>query len=299
MTRRFEIYAVLGAPNAGKSTLVNALVGQKVSIVSQKPQTTRSNVLGIFVEQEAQIVLTDTPGFSPPRERLGRAMSHGIRAAAYTAKRALLVVDASRPRRGGGQGLDLLREILPDAQVLLVLNKVDRIPRTHLLPLAQMLNEQFPFRETFMISALKRDGVDHLRNALAQSAPEGAWLYPEDQPTTSSLRLLAAEWTRERIFKEFSQEIPYSCAVETKEWEDFTYKKETRIAQSIYVKKASQVPILLGKEGSKILVIRQLAQKDLATLLERKVHLFLKVEERPNWSEEKEFYDLWGLRYNA
>ncbi|MDR0661991.1 MAG: GTPase Era [Holosporales bacterium] len=296
MAQKFDVLAVIGEPNAGKSTLVNTLVGQKVSIVSKKPQTTRSNVLGIFLEQEAQIVLTDTPGVFLPRERLGRAMFHGVCAALREAEGVLFVVDASRPQMG--RCFSLLKEH-PETRSFLVLNKIDRLSRQTLLPLAQTLNAQFPFRETFMISALKQDGIATMKRVLAGAAPEGAWLYPEDQVTNLPLRLLAAELTRERLYAKFSQEIPYACTVETETWEDFTYKKETRIAQNIYIKKASQRPILLGKGGKGIREIRLSVQKELEELLMRRVHLFLSVKERTNWSEDKAFYDLWEMRYDA
>ncbi|MDR1910408.1 MAG: GTPase Era [Holosporales bacterium] len=294
--QRFLTVAVIGAPNVGKSTLVNALVGQKVSIASPKAQTTRCNLIGLMIEGEAQIALTDTPGFFAPRERLGRAMQYDMRTAIKASTGALLVIDASWPN------IEQSLPVLTGNRNLwsaLVLNKIDRVARPKLLTLAQSLNTQFPFEATFMVSALKQDGIQDIRRFLAKMAPEGAWLYPEDQITTLPLRLFAAELTRERVYKHFYQEIPYACTVETTQWEDFTFKNETRVAQHIYIQKNSQRPILLGQNGEKIHGIRESVQKELSTVIERKVHLFLHVKVRDNWPEDKAFYDLWNLHYNA
>jgi GTP-binding protein Era len=294
--QRFLTVAVVGEPNAGKSTLVNALVGQKVSIVSSKAQTTRCNLIGVFIEGDSQIVLTDTPGLFAPRERLGRAMLHNAQAAIKASAGALLVVDASHPRVE--QNLRFLEE-KKNVCGILALNKIDRVERSKLLALAQSFNERFPFQATFMVSALKNDGIKDVKRFLANKAPHEAWLYPENQITTLSLRLFAAELTRERVYKRFYQEIPYACTVETIQWEDFSFKNETRVAQDIYVQKSSQRPIILGQNGEKIHAIRESVQKELSAVIERKVHLFLHVKVRENWTEDKAFYDLWNLRYDA
>ncbi|MDR0407047.1 MAG: GTPase Era [Holosporales bacterium] len=296
LQKRFETVAVVGEPNVGKSTLVNALVGQKVSIISPKAQTTRYNLLGLFVEGDTQIALTDTPGIFAPRERLGRAMVNAVRTAMHNAARVLWVIDASHPRIS--RSIDLLQKI-PNVQAAIVFNKIDRVAKPKLLELAYYLNEQYPFEATFMVSALKQDGIQKIKHFLAESAPSGEWLYPEDQVTNLPLRLFAAELTRERLYKRLHQEIPYACIVETEQWEDFTFKNETRIVQNIYIQKDSQRPILLGKGGEQIHEIRASVQKELSAVMERKVHLFLYVKVHENWPEDKAFYDLWGLRYNV
>ncbi|MBM3552056.1 MAG: GTPase Era [Alphaproteobacteria bacterium] len=280
--------ALVGAPNAGKSTLLNQLVGAKVSIVSRKAQTTRALVRGIAIEGAAQIILVDTPGIFTPKRRLDRAMVASALAGAADADVIALLVDS---RKGLDEEVEAILTQLHQAKApkLLVLNKIDLIPRERLLALAQTLNERQKFDETFMISALNGDGVDALRQALARRMKPSPWLYPEDQLSDAPLRLLAAEITREKLYERLHDELPYQSTVETESW---TNQKDgsARIEQTIYVARDSQKKIVIGEGGRTIKSIGQAARKEIAEAAEQKVHLFLFVKVRENWAEDPERY---------
>ena len=294
---RFGFVAVLGAPNAGKSTLINRMVGAKVSIVSPKVQTTRIRVLGIVVRDGSQIVFVDTPGIFAPRRRLDRAMVAVAWKGAAEADMICVIVDAARGIDANTRRiLDGLRE--SGCTAVLVLNKIDCIKRESLLGLSADLNATGLFGDTFMISALNGDGVEDLFDFLAERVPPGPWHYPEDQLSDLPQRLLAAEVTREKLFLLTHQEVPYSVAVETEAWEQ-ARDGSVRIEQSIYVQRDSQRPIVLGKGGRLIKRIGSAARAELEDLLGCKVHLFLHVKVREKWAEERAHYRLWGLDYNA
>lgn len=290
---RAGFVAVLGAPNAGKSTLVNRLVGTKVSIVSPKVQTTRTRVLGILMEGPAQIILVDTPGIFAPKRRLERAMVNAAWSGAADADMVLLLVDAER---GFDDDTRSIVAKLKDSgrTVVLALNKIDLIKRDKLLGLAKELNEALAFARTFMISAEKGDGVADLVAYLAASMPESPWLFPEDQISDMPQRMLAAEITREKVFLQLHQELPYAITVETENWEA---RKDgsVRIDQVIYVQRDSQKAIVLGKAGRQIKAIGAAARQELELLLEQRVHLFLHVKVRENWLDDRERYREMGL----
>ena len=295
---RCGFVALLGAPNAGKSTLVNALVGAKVSIVTRKVQTTRARLRGIAVAGASQIVLVDTPGIFAPKRRLERAMVAAAWSGARDADVIALVFDAGR------KGIDADSRLIIDGlkdlgrRAVLLLNKVDAVKRPRLLELAATFEAEGLFDRTFMISALTGDGVDDLRAFLAAAMPEGPWHYPEDQLSDLPLRLMAAETTREKLFQRLHQELPYALTVETERWQDFE-DGSAKIEQTIYVQRDTQKAIVLGKSGINIKQIRSESQKELEELLERKVHLFLFVKVRRNWIEDPERYRHWGLDYEA
>lgn len=295
---RAGFVAVVGAPNVGKSTLVNRMVGAKVSIVSPKVQTTRTRVLGICMAGPSQIVLIDTPGIFQPRRRLDRAMVHAAWSGATEADVVMLLVDAKRGLDGDTR--NILDRFKADGRrnLILVLNKVDIAKKPELLALAQNLFDTGMFAETFMISAETGDGVDDLIAYLAKRLPEGPWLFPEDQLSDMPERLLAAEITREQLYHQLRQELPYAATVETETW---TEQKDgsVRIEQAILVERDSQKPIVLGKGGSRIKSLGQAARTELESLLERKVHLFLFVKVKENWGEESERYRDLGLDFNA
>ena len=280
--------ALVGAPNAGKSTLLNQLVGAKVSIVSRKAQTTRALVRGIAIEGAAQIILVDTPGIFKPKRRLDRAMVASALSGAADADVIALLIDS---RKGIDEEVDAILTQLQHAKApkLLVLNKIDLIPRERLLALAQTLNAREKFDETFMISALKGDGVDDLRQALAQRMRPSPWLYPEDQLSDAPLRLLAAEITREQIYERLHDELPYQSTVETDSW---TNQKDgsARIEQTIFVARDSQKKIVIGEGGRTIKAIGQAARREIAEAAEQPVHLFLFVKVRENWADDPERY---------
>ena len=289
------VVAVIGAPNAGKSTLVNALVGAKVSIVTQKVQTTRARVRGICVENDTQLVFIDTPGIFAPRRKLDRAMVAAAWDGIDGADATLLMVDApaylaGEAERGqaGKSRADTDRIIkgLSEAgqKAVLVLNKIDAISRQKLLALAQELNEAEVFSDTFMVSAASGDGLGDLKSFLVSSAPGGPWLYPEDQLSDISDRLMAAEVTREKLFLRLHQELPYDSTVETDQWTET--KKGIRIEQTIFVARDSQKGIVLGKGGATLKAIGQAAREELTDLLDKPVHLFLHVKVREGWAEE-------------
>lgn len=294
--RRFGFIAVLGATNAGKSTLVNQLVGNKVSIVSPKVQTTRARIRGIFMEGAAQLVLVDTPGIFNPSRRLDRAMVASAWAEAADSDRLLLVVDAHR-------GIDKNTQTLLDGmaktkrRAVLVLNKIDLIPKEKLLPLIAALNQTGLFTDTFCVSAETGENVAELRQFLAAQAPRGEWMFPSDQLSDLPGRLFAAEITREKLFLLLREELPYMLSVETTGWEE--KENGIRIEQTIYVARAGQKPIVLGKGGAQIKKIGESSRRELARLLERPVHLFLFVKVKENWADEKAHYAQWGLDFNA
>jgi len=282
---RAGLAAVLGAPNAGKSTLVNRLAGAKVSIVSNKPQTTRFRIRAILTEGRSQVVLTDTPGIFAPRRRLDRAMVAAAWGGAQDADLAMLVVDA---RAGVTEPLRaIVRRLARGSPPLwLVLNKTDLFDTKRLLPLTAELNGLLSFAETFMISAETGDGVDRLRAALCEAMPAGPWLFPEDELSDVTDRMLAAEIVREQILRQTHEEVPHHATVETESWQE---RKDgsVRIDCTIYVGRASQKAILIGDRGSRVREIGQRARAELTKLLERPVHLFLNVKDRPGWDEER------------
>lgn len=284
MTTRCGLIAILGAPNAGKSTLVNKLAGSKVTIVSPKPQTTRFRVRAVVMRGQCQLVLVDTPGIFTPRRRLDRAMVAAAWGGAKDADVALLIVDA---RAGLTDPLRAIVERLSKTRrpIWLVLNKTDLIPRERLLPLTAELHKLLPFAETFMISAEKGEGLDLLLDRLAQTMPPGPFLFPEDDLTDLPNRMLAAEIVREQILRQTHQEVPHHASVETETW---TEKPDgsVRIDCTIYIARATQKAILIGDKGNRIREIGHLARLELIKLLERPVHLFLNVKEKANWDEQ-------------
>jgi GTP-binding protein Era len=295
---RCGFVALIGAPNAGKSTLLNTLVGTKVAIVSPKVQTTRSRVLGILTEGQAQIVFVDTPGIFKPRRRLDRAMVAAAWGGAAEADLVLLLVDASL--KGVREETRGIVEKLAETkrQAILILNKIDAVRREVLLALASDLNASGVFSDTFMISALTGDGVEDLRRALADRLPEGPWLFPEDQVSDMPMRLLAAEITREKLFLRLQQELPYAVAVETESWEE-QEDGSVRISQIIYVQRDGQKAIVLGRGGQMIKAVGTAARLELEEITEQRVHLSLFVKVRENWLDDPARYSVWGLDYDA
>jgi GTP-binding protein Era len=293
VTTRCGVVAVIGAPNAGKSTLVNQLVGQKVAITSAKAQTTRARLLGIALEGEAQIILADTPGIFAPKRRLDRAMVQAAWEGAVAADAVLLVVDPIKQRR---HELEPLLETLKDRpeRKLLALNKVDASAKEKLLELAQDLTGKVDFDEVFFVSALTGDGVPELKAHLASLMPESPWHYPEDQVSDASERLLAAEVTREQLYRQLYEELPYDSAVRP---ESYQQRKDgsIEIHQQIVVGRDSQKPIVLGKRGARIKAIGEEARKELSAMLGVPVHLFLHVKVEENWAESREIYEEIGL----
>lgn len=295
---RCGFVALLGAPNSGKSTLLNHLVGAKISIVTHKVQTTRARIRAIAIEGTSQIVFVDTPGIFTPKRRLERAMVAAAWAGAGDGDLRVLVYDATKRTIDPDTRLilDGLKRRKLDA--VLVLNKIDAMARGRLLELATQFEVHGIFTRIFMISALKGDGVADLRAHLAQAMPLGPWHYPEDQLTDLPERLLAAEVTREKLFLRLHQELPYALTVETESWEDFV-DGSVKIEQTIYVQRSSQKAIVLGKAGQSIKAIRAAAQEDLQALLDRRVHLFLFVKVREKWIDDPDRYRPWGLDYKA
>lgn len=296
---RCDFIALVGAPNAGKSTLLNALTGAKVSIVSPKVQTTRARVLGITIEGAAQLVFVDTPGIFQPKRRLDRAMVAAAWQGADDSDTVAVLYDASR--RGGID--DDSRRIMArlkeeGRKALLILNKIDLIHRDKLLGLAAELNADGGFEDTFMVSAATGDGLDHLRRYLAARAPLGPWHYPEDHITDMPMRLLAAEVTREKLFLQLHQELPYATTVETEQWEQFD-DGSVKISQVIFVRKDSQKAIVLGRGGSRIRAIGESARRELEEFMEQRIHLKLFVKVRDDWEEDPERYAPWGLDHKA
>ncbi|MEE8351584.1 MAG: GTPase Era [Rhodospirillales bacterium] len=294
---RAGFIAILGAPNVGKSTLLNQLVGSKVSIVSPKVQTTRSRVLGICIEGDTQVIFIDTPGIFKPRRRLDRAMVAAAWGGGADADDVLLLIDASRGIDGNTK---VIIEKLKKSErtVTLAFNKVDLVKKPALLKLAEEANQAEIFSDIFMISAQTGDGVADLMAFLTARVPEGPWLFPEDQISDMPGRLTAAEITREQLYLQLYQELPYAAAVETESWKEHD-DGSVRIEQVIYVERASQKGIVLGKKGSRIKSLGEAARKELEEVFERRVHLFLFIKVRENWGDDPERYRDLGLDYNA
>ncbi len=295
--------AVIGAPNAGKSTLVNALVGTKVAIVSPKVQTTRMNVRGIVMRGEAQIVFVDTPGIFRPRRRLDRAMVGAAWSGAGEADAILLVVDAADLAANAAslaaRDTDSILQGLKEGKqkkTALVLNKIDGMKRTDLLPLVEKFRTEGLFEDIFLVSALKGDGLEALLDWVRARMPEGPWHYPEDEAADIPARLLAAEVTREKLYLRLHDELPYASTVETEKWEE---RKDgsVKIDQIIYVQRDGQKPIVLGKGGATIKKIGELARTELEEMFGRKVHLFLFVKVREDWDQQREHYKEMGLEF--
>ena len=292
---RCGFVALIGAPNVGKSTLVNALVGSKVTIVSRKVQTTRALIRGIVIENNAQIILVDTPGIFLPKRRLDRAMVSTAWSGAHDADLVCVLLDA---RAGIDEEADAILTKLATVrhEKILVLNKIDLVPREKLLALAKAANERLAFAGTFMVSALSGDGVDDLRRTLAAMVPPGPFHYPEDQMSDAPLRHLAAEITREKIFRQMHQELPYQSTVETDSWTE-RKDKSIRIEQTIFVERESQRKIVLGKGGATIKSIGADSRKEIAEILGVPVHLFLFVKVRENWGDDPDRYREMGLEF--
>ena len=292
---RAGFVAVIGAPNAGKSTLVNALVGQKVAIVSAREQTTRSRLMGIAIHGPAQILLVDTPGIFAPRRRLDRAMVAAAWTGAQDADLIVLVVDSAEGIR---PSVERIVEELGkrDQPLILVLNKVDLVRKADLLALSADLAARLNPEKVFMISAAQGDGVMDLKDALAQALPNGPWLYPEDELSDATDRMIAAELTREQIYNQLYQELPYATAIETEKWEDRP-DGSTAIHQQVLVERDSQKAIVIGKGGSRLKKIGRQAREAIAEHLGRPVHLFLHVKVNPKWDEDRSLYKDIGLEW--
>ena len=292
---RCGFVSIIGAPNAGKSTLTNALVGTKVSIVSRKVQTTRAQIRGIVLVGASQIILVDTPGIFRPKRRLDRAMVEAAWGGARDADAVVVMIDAAKGLEEESEAI--LRESASlNVPCMLVLNKIDRIAKARLLALATEASQFRAFDRVFMISALEGDGVPDLRDALAATLPLGPWLYPEDQISDAPQRHWAAEVTREKIYERLHDELPYTSTVETTDWK--TLKDgSTRIEQTIYVEREGQKKIVLGAGGATIKTISMLAREELAEALEGKVHLFVFVKVRGGWGDDPERYREMGLEY--
>ena len=295
---RCGFVALIGAPNAGKSTLLNRLIGAKVSIVSPKVQTTRRRVLGVAMRGNAQAVFVDTPGIFAPKRRLDRAMVAAAWSGAGDADRIVLLVDATKNRIDADTRaiIDGLKKAKRTA--ICAINKVDAVKRETLLKLAAELNAAFPFEQIFMISAETGDGVEDLMSDVVAHLPEGPHHFPDDQLTDLPVRLLAAEVTREHLFRQLHEEVPYALTVETEAWEEFK-DGSAKVSQVVYVARDNQKAIVLGKGGSRIKQVREAAQAELIEMLERKVHLFLFVKVRENWQEDPERYREMGLDFES
>lgn len=298
MTTRAGFVALIGEPNAGKSTLLNRMVGAKVSIVTHKVQTTRTRIRGIAMDGDAQIVFVDTPGLFRPRRRLDRAMVAAAWGGAADAEVVLLLIEAHRGISEGVKSiLESLRVRATDKQIVaLAINKIDKVKAETLLDLSRAMNEAYPFARTFMISAERGHGVEDLRHWLGQSLPDGPWLYPEDQIADLPLRMIAAEMTREKCTLRLHQELPYELTVETEAWEDRP-DGSTRIDQIIYTAREGHKGIVLGNKGETVKAIGQAARLEISAFLERPVHLFLTVKVRQNWLDESERYTEMGLNF--
>lgn len=294
---RAGFVALIGEPNAGKSTLLNRMVGAKVSIVTHKVQTTRARIRGIAIEGGSQIVFVDTPGIFRPRRRLDRSMVAAAWGGASDADIILLLIEAHRGLTPGVRAIiDALEEQKPAAPVALIINKIDRVKSEALLALSQELNETYPFARTFMISAERGHGADDLRHWLAEELPQGPWLYPEDQIADLPMRMIAAEITREKLTLRLHEEIPYQLTVETESWEE---RKDgsARIDQLIYVARPGHKGIILGKGGETIKAVSQAARAELEEFTGRKIHLFLQVKVRENWLDDAERFREMGLDF--
>ncbi|MEO0379640.1 MAG: GTPase Era [Pseudomonadota bacterium] len=297
MSTRAGFVALIGEPNAGKSTLLNRMVGAKVSIVTHKVQTTRARIRGVAMEGDSQIVFVDTPGLFQPRRRLDRAMVAAAWGGAADADVVVLMIEAHRGlSEGVGRILEGLGDVGKGRTVALAINKIDRVEAPVLLGLAEKLNAEYDFAETFMISAEKGHGVDTLRQWLAEQVPEGPWLYPEDQIADLPMRMIAAEMTREKLTLRLHQELPYQLTVETESWEE---RKDgsARVDQIIFVSRDGRKCIVLGNKGVTIKSVSQASRAELTEFLGRKVHLFLQVKVREKWQEEAERYSEMGLNF--
>ena len=294
---RCGFVALLGAPNSGKSTLLNALIGSKISIVTSKVQTTRTRVLGVMNVGNAQVVFIDTPGIFQPKKRLDRAMVAAAWDSALDADLVLMLIDAkSGIDRNARRIIDGLKR--SEGQTICILNKIDTVERQRLLSLTEELARERLFMEFFMISALKGDGVDDVKSGISDYIAEGPWHFPEDQLSDMSDRLFAAEITREKLYMNLHQELPYALTVETETWQSFE-NGAVRIDQIIFVERYSQKGIVLGRGGQRIKHIRTLAQEELKEIFEREVHLFLFVKVRENWGDDPERYQDLGLDFGA
>ena len=297
MSRKCGFVAVIGPPNAGKSTLSNALVGQKVTIVTQKAQTTRMRLRAVVMHGDAQIILVDTPGIFAAKQRFDRAMVNEAWMGVNDADQVLVVLDAARAE---SKEIDLMLDGLAESKkkVSLVLNKIDTVPNESLLALVKALNDRVAFEDTFLISALKGDGLQRLKDTLAANMPDGPFLYPEDQAADVPSLLLASEVMREKLFLRLHQELPYALTVETDKWEN---KKDgsVRIEQTVFVRRDSQKAIVLGKGGRTMKEISSEARLELEDMFERRVHLFVFVKVRKNWQEDPERYRMLGLDYKV
>ena len=289
--------ALIGEPNAGKSTLLNTMVGSKISIVTHKVQTTRARIRGVALEGESQIVFVDTPGLFKPRRRLDRAMVAAAWSGAADADIVVFMVEAHRGITPGVRAiLEELKEMAEHRPIALAINKIDRVSSEALLELTEDLNGQLAFAQTFMISASKGYGVGDLKTWLAQSLPEGPWLYPEDQIADLPMRMIAAEITREKLILRLHQELPYQLTVETENWQE---RKDgsVRIEQVVYVMRDGHKGIILGNKGETIKAVSMTARRELSEMLERTVHLFLQVKVRQGWLEEAQRYSAMGLDF--
>ncbi|MCF8485973.1 MAG: GTPase Era [Rhodobacteraceae bacterium] len=297
-TTRAGFVALIGEPNAGKSTLLNRMVGAKISIVTHKVQTTRARIRGVAMAGNAQIVFVDTPGLFRPRRRLDRAMVKAAWGGASDADVVVLLIEAHRGLTEGAKAIiERIADELPQGKpIALAINKIDRVKAASLLGLAEEMNAAFPFAKTFMISAEKGYGVDDLRDWLASELPEGPWFYPEDQIADLPMRMIAAEMTREKLTLRLHEELPYQLTVETEKWEDKP-DGSTRIDQIIYVARDGHKGIVLGNKGETIKAIGQAARAEISGFLDRTVHLFLQVKVRENWLDEPERYSEMGLEF--
>lgn len=292
---RCGFVALIGAPNAGKSTLLNRLVGGKVSIVSHKVQTTRALVRGIMAHKQTQIIFVDTPGLFQPKRRLDRAMVNKAWDGAGDSDVVALLIDA---QKGVREDEERILASLKDRKqkVILLLNKIDMVKRESLLALVEKISAEVEFQQTFMISAAKGDGCEDLLNYLAKEMAVGPWLYPEDQMSDLPMRQLAAEITREKLFERLHQELPYSLTVETESWKELK-GGDVRVEQTVFVQRESHKKILLGKGGQTVKAVSQSARKDLQEMLEQKIHLFLFVKVREKWLDDPERYREMGLDF--
>ncbi|MBY6261579.1 GTPase Era [Azospirillum sp. 412522] len=290
--------ALVGAPNAGKSTLLNAMIGSKVSIVSPKVQTTRTRVLGITIQGDAQMIFVDTPGIFKPKRRLDRAMVAAAWQGAEDADVIGVLYDVSRRSIDEDTRSIVARLKEQGREAILILNKIDLVKRDVLLGIADTFRQEGIFSDIFMVSASTADGVAHLKSFLAARLPAGPWHFPEDQISDMPMRLLAAEITREKLFLQLHQELPYSATVETEVWEEFE-DGSVKISQVIFVQRESQKAIVLGKGGQRIKALGSTARRELTEMLERRVHLILFVKVREGWVDDPERYSAWGLDFGA
>jgi GTP-binding protein Era len=294
---RSGFVALIGEPNAGKSTLLNKMVGAKISIVTHKVQTTRTRIRGVSIEDQSQIIFVDTPGLFEPRRRLDRAMVAAAWSGAADSDITVLLVEAHRGLTEGVEKIiSSISETGLNRKIALAINKIDKVDVNDLLSLSKEINESYPFTETFMISAEKGKGVDDLRRWLASNLPEGPWLYPDDQISDMPLRMIAAEITREKLTLRLHQELPYQLTVETEKWEEKP-DKSVRIEQVIYLSRSGHKGIVLGKKGETIKAVSMASRLSIEEFLGSKVHLFLRLKVREKWMEETERYSEMGLDF--